>query len=136
MLESMLGADTMKKMMATLMGLVFAILAFIGMILIVFTSINPMFHAHFWPALLSVGCAGAWLGTKGKWPKMGLSGIAFMAALWVLLNSLFVWVESPVCEECLGELLTPIAMAVSATGALLAIFGSLLGILGAKKYLD
>jgi len=131
----MLGADTMKKMMATVMGLVFAILAFIGMILIVFTSIAPMFHAHFWPALFSVGCARSWLGVKGKCPKMGLSGMAFLAALWVLLNSIVRWVE-PAAGSALAEFMTPVMMAVSATGALLVVFGSLVGILGAKKYLD
>ena len=121
MVEAMLGPDTMKKMMVNVMGILFIMLAFIGMILIVYTSIAPTFHAHLWPALLSVGFAGTWRTAKGKGAKMGLAGIAFMAALWILLNSILQWVEP-----------THGSMALSATGALLIVFGSLVGILGAK----
>ena len=132
MVESMIGPDTMKKIVVNMMGLVFAILSFIGMLMIVFTSITPTFHAHLWPALLSVGFAGAWLTAKGKGTKMRLAGIAFLAALWILLNSIMGWVE-PAAGSALATFLTPSKMALSAMGALLIIFGSLAGILGAKK---
>ena len=132
MVESMIGPDTMKKMMAKTMGVVFGMLAFMGMILIVITSINPTFHAHLWPVLLSVGCSGTWLTAKGKGSKMGLAGIAFLAALWILLNSIMGWV-APAAGSAGAEFMTPIMMALSATGALLVIFGSLIGILGAMK---
>ena len=132
MVESMLGPDTMKKMIAKMLGLVFTILAFVGMLMIVFTSITPTFHAHLWPALLSVGFAGAWLTAKGKGTKMRLAGIAFLAALWILLNSIMGWVE-PAAGSALAAFLTPSKMALSATGAFLIVFGSLAGILGAKK---
>ena len=132
MVESMIGPDTMKKMIAKMLGLVFTILAFVGMLMIVFTSIAPTFHAHLWPALLSVGFAGAWLTAKGKGTKMRLAGIAFLAALWILLNSIMGWVE-PVAGSALAAFLTPSKMALSAMGALLIVFGSLAGILGAMK---
>ncbi|MCK4697119.1 MAG: hypothetical protein KAT53_02305, partial [Dehalococcoidia bacterium] len=105
---------------------------FVGMLMIVFTSIAPTFHAHLWPALLSVGFAGAWLTAKGKGTKMRLAGIAFLAALWILLNSIMGWVE-PVAGSALAAFLTPSKMALSAMGALLIVFGSLAGILGAMK---
>ncbi|TEU03048.1 MAG: hypothetical protein E3J24_04765 [Dehalococcoidia bacterium] len=132
MVESMIGPDTVKKMIAKMLGLVFTILAFVGMLMIVFTSIAPTFHAHLWPALLSVGCSGAWLTAKGKGTKMRLAGIAFLAALWILLNSIMGWVE-PVAGSALAAFLTPSKMALSAMGALLIVFGSLIGILGAMK---
>ncbi len=132
MVESMIGPDTMKKIVVNIMGLVFAILAFVGMLMIVFTSISPTFHAHLWPALLSVGFAGAWLTAKGKGTKMRLASIAFLAALWILLNSIMGWVE-PAEGSIQAIFLTPSKMALSATGAFLIVFGSLAGILGAKK---
>ena len=132
MLESMVGPDTIKKIVVNIMGLVFIILAFVGMLMIVYTSINPTFHAHLWPALLSVGFAVAWFATKGKGAKMGLAVIAFLAALWILLNSIMGWV-GPAEGSVLSIFLTPSKMAFSATGALLIVFGSLAGILAAKK---
>ncbi|GAG31797.1 unnamed protein product [marine sediment metagenome] len=132
MVESMIGPDTMKKLMAKMLGLVFTILAFVGMLMIVFTSIAPTFHAHLWPALLSVGFAGAWLTAKGKGTKMRLAGIAFLAGLWILLNSIMGWVE-PAAGSAGAEFMTPVMLALSAMGALLVVFGSLIGILGAMK---
>lgn len=132
MVESMIGPDTMKKMLAKMLGVVFVILAFVGMLMIVYTSINPTFHAHLWPALLSVGFAVAWLTAKGKGAKMGLAVIAFLAALWILLNSIMGWV-GPAEGSILAMFLTPSKMAFSATGALLIVSGSLAGIWAAKK---
>ena len=132
MLESMLGPDTMKKIMVYLMGSAFILLAFIGMVMIVYTSIVPTFHAHLWPALISVDCAGAWFIAKSKGLKMGLACIAFLAALWILLNSIVGWIAPPE-GSWITELFTSPNIALSATGALLVIFGSLLGIMGAQK---
>jgi len=132
MVESMIGPDTMKKMMVKTMGVVFGMLAFMGMILVVITSINPTFHAHLWPVLLSVGCSGTWLTAKGKGTKINLAGIAFLAGLWILLNSIMGWVE-PAAGSAGAEFMTPVMLALSATGALLVVFGSLIGILGAMK---
>ena len=132
MVESMIGPDTIKKIVVNIMGLVFVILAFVGMLMIVYTSINPTFHAHLWPALLSVGFAVAWLTAKGKGAKMGLAVIAFLAALWILLNSIMGWV-GPAEGSILAMFLTPSKMAFSATGALLIVSGSLAGIWAAKK---
>jgi len=132
MVESMIGPDTMKKMLAKMLGVVFGMLTFMGMILVVITSISPTFHAHLWPVLLSVGCSGAWLTAKGKGTKMGLAGIAFLAGLWILLNSIMGWVE-PAAGSALAEFMTPVMLALSAMGALLIVFGSLIGILGAMK---
>ena len=125
MLEGMLGADTMKKIIVNMMGLVFVILAFVGMIFVVYTSIVPPFHAYLWSALASVGCAGAWFVAKGKGSKLLLATVAFAAALWILLNSTYVWVIPT--EGALPN------MSLSATGALLIIFGSLAGITGSIK---
>jgi hypothetical protein len=132
MLESMLGPDTMKKIMVYMMGSAFIMLAFVGMVMIIYTSIVPTFHAHLWPALISVDCAGAWFVAKSKGLKMGLAGIAFLAGLWILLNSIMGWIAPPEGSS-IAELLTTPNMALSATGALLVICGSLLGIMGAQK---
>jgi hypothetical protein len=132
MLESMLGPDTMKKIMVYMMGSVFIMLAFVGMVMIVYTSIVPTFHAHLWPALISVDCAGAWFIAKSKSLKMGLAGIAFLAALWILLNSIIGWVEPPE-GSWIADLFSSPNMALSATGALLIIMGSLVGIMGSQK---
>lgn len=148
MLESMLGPDTMRKIMATITGLCFAILAFIGVMLIVGTSVVPMFHAHFWPAFLIIGCAGGWLMAKGRARKIGLAVIALVPAVWVLLNSIAGWID-PAIVTTANELvaqdgaliemmasMSTIGLGLAATGALLAIFGSLVGILGAMKYVE
>lgn len=132
MLESMLGPDTMKKIMVYMMGSAFIMLAFVGMVMIIYTSIVPTFHAHLWPALISVDCAGAWFVAKSKGLKMGLAGIAFLAGLWILLNSIMGWIAPPEGSS-IAELFTTPNMALSATGALLVICGSLLGIMGAQK---
>jgi hypothetical protein len=132
MLESMLGPDTMKKIMVYMMGLVFIMLAFVGMVMIVYTSIVPTFHAHLWPALISVDCAGAWFIAKSKSLKMGLASIAFLAALWIILNSIIGWAAPPE-GSWIAELFSSPNMALSATGALLIIMGSLVGIMGAQK---
>jgi hypothetical protein len=132
MIESMLGPDTIKKIVVYIMGLVFVILAFVGMLMIVYTSISPIYHAHLWPALLSVGFAVAWLTAKGNGAKTGLAIMAFLAALWILLNSIMGWVE-PAEGSLLAVFLTPSKMAFAATGALLIIFGSLAGISAARK---
>lgn len=113
-------------------GLVFVILAFVGMLMVVYTSISPVNHAHLWPALLSVGFAVAWFTAKGKGAKMGFAIMAFLAALWILLNSIMGWVE-PGEGSLLSVFLTPSKTAFSATGALLIIFGSLAGISAARK---
>ncbi len=144
MLESMLGPETMKKMMATLTGLVFAILAFIGMILIMIASVNPIFHAHFWPALVIVGCAGGWLMVKGKCLKIGLSGIAMLVSLWVLINTICGFAAPPGAglgalisgAAGLPEFIQPILLMFAGTGALLAVFGSVVGIWGAMRYVE
>jgi len=132
MLESMLGPDTMKKIMVYMMGSAFIMLAFVGMVMIIYTSIVPTFHAHLWPALISVDCAGAWFVAKSKGLKMGLAGIAFLAGLWILLNSIMGWIAPPE-GSWIADLITTPDMALSATGALLVICGSLLGIMGAQK---
>ena len=132
MLESMLGPDTMKKIMVYMMGSVFIMLAFVGMVMIVYTSIVPTFHAHLWPALITVDCAGAWFIAKSKGLKMGLACIAFLAALWILLNSIIGWVAPPE-GSWIADLFSSPNMALSATGALLIIMGSLVGIMGAQK---
>jgi len=97
MLESMLGPDTMKKIMVYMMGSAFIMLAFVGMVMIIYTSIVPTFHAHLWPALISVDCAGAWFVAKSKGLKMGLAGVAFLAGLWILLNSIIYGAFSNRC---------------------------------------
>jgi hypothetical protein len=100
--------------------------------MIVYTSIVPTFHAHLWPALISVDCAGAWFIAKSKGLKMGLASIAFLAALWILLNSIIGWVAPPE-GSWIADLFSSPNMALSATGALLIIMGSLVGIMGAQK---
>ena len=135
MIEGMLGPETMRKILAFVLALITVILVWIGTVMILMTSIQPMFHIHFWPALLALGCAATCLVMGGKTLRLSLGGLALIAMLWILLNSIAGWYEAPGAEG-LGELVAPLMRPVSATGAFLGVLGGVAGIWGAMRFME
>ena len=150
MLESMIGPDVIKKIMAKVSALICVILAWIGLLMVMMTSLISadildsntgakvgqhllIAHAQFWPILGAFFCAGAALVMGGRKMKINLSYIVFIAALWVMLNAIFGWVLPPEGSG-MGEMIGPIMSSVTAIGGFLALLGGIVGILGAGKY--
>ena len=147
MLESMLGPEVMKKIMAKLAALICVILAWIGTIMIMMTSfvgkqlensdniIVMVNHVHLWPALIGFFCAGAALVVGGKKTKINLSYILLITSLWVMLNTIMGWVPGPTLAGAgLAEAVVPLMSPVAAIGGFLGFLGGVVGILGAGKY--
>ena len=151
MLESLIGPDMMKKIMAKVAALICVILAWIGLIMVMMTSLISVdilndqgnkvgshlliAHAQFWPMLLGFLCAGTALVAGGRKTKINLSYIVFIASLWVMINAIMGWVLPPVGSG-MGEMIGPIMGSVTSVGAFIAILGGIVGILGAGKYLS
>ncbi|MBE0415991.1 MAG: hypothetical protein IBX36_05575 [Dehalococcoidia bacterium] len=77
----------MDRIKTWLIGLSFAIAAGVAALLIMLGSTYPIYHAHFWPALVIVACGGGWLLlVKGKVARLGLSLIVLLLGIWVLIN--------------------------------------------------
>ncbi|MFA5366766.1 MAG: hypothetical protein WC333_02700 [Dehalococcoidia bacterium] len=154
MLESLLGPEVMKKIMAKVAALICVICGWIGLIMVMMSSfvgksvdlINEtgiygtkmevmIHHAHLWPMLIGFFCAGAALVVGGKKTKINLSYIMFLAAFWVMLNSIMSFVAGPTLEGAgLAEAVVPLMSPVGAIGGFLGILGGIVGILGAGKY--
>jgi hypothetical protein len=155
MLESMLGPDVMKKIMAKLAALICIILAWIGTIMVMMTAIvgKPvdiiladgsgdtviriaLHHAHLWPMLIGFFCAGAALVMGGKKTKINLSYVLLLVSFWVMLNTIMQWIPGPsLVGSGLGEAVGPLMSPVGAIGGFLGILGGAVGILGAGKYM-
>ena len=151
MLESMLGPEVMKKIMAKLAALICVILAWIGTIMVMMTAfvakssdivgddtiIVMINHAHLWPMLIGFFCAGAALIAGGKKTKINLSYIVFVVSLWIMLNTIMGWVPGPTLEGAgLAEAVVPLMAPVAAIGGFLGILGGAVGIMGAGKYMS
>ena len=151
MLESMLGPEVMKKIMAKLAALICVILAWIGTIMVMMTAfvakssdivgddtiIVMINHAHLWPMLIGFFCAGAALIAGGKKTKINLSYIVFVVSLWIMLNTIMGWVPGPTLEGAgLAEAVVPLMAPVAAIGGFLGILGGAVGITGAGKYMS
>ena len=150
MLESMLGPDVMKKIMAKLAALICVILAWIGVIMVMMTAlvaktidlddggtktIVMINHAHLWPMLIGFFCAGAALVAGGKKTKINLSYILFVVSFWIMLNSIMNFVAGPTLAGAgLAEAVVPLMSPVAAIGGFLGILGGAVGIMGAGKY--
>ena len=142
MLESMLGPDMMRKMWGGLIGLVVSILAFVGMSVILISSINPIFHPHFWAAIALAVSGGLALPIKNTILKTILCVIALAAGLWVLLNVLGGFIEPPVKDlpdfiggrATLPEFSSPVMLMLAGLGGIYGTFAGLIGIFGALKY--
>jgi len=150
-LESMLGPEVMKKIMAKMAALICVILAWIGLIMVMMTALvakpsevvgdNHMIvminHAHLWPMLIGFFCAAAALVAGGKKTKINLSYVLFLVSLWVLLNTIMQWVPGPTLAGAgLAEAVVPLMSPVAAIGGFLGLLGGIVGILGAGKYLN
>jgi hypothetical protein len=150
-LESMLGPDVMKKIMAKLAALICVILAWIGTIMVMMTAfvakssdivgdntiIVMINHAHLWPMLIGFFCAGAALVVGGKKTKINLSYVVFVVSLWIMLNTIMGWVPGPTLEGAgLAEAVVPLMAPVAVIGGFLGILGGAVGIMGAGKYMS
>ena len=157
MLESLIGPDMMKKIMAKAAALICVILAWIGLVMILMTTLITVnildntgatvgnklmvFHAQLWPMVVAFACAGAALVVGGMKTKVNLGYITFGASLWVMLNAIFGWVQSPAISlpsEQLagaGSMIGPVMQPIQAVGAFMGVLGGLVGIGGAGKYL-
>jgi hypothetical protein len=150
-LESMLGPEVMKKIMAKLAALICVILAWIGTIMVMMTAfvakssdivgddtiIVMINHAHLWPMLVGFFCAGAALVAGGKKTKINLSYVVFLVSLWIMLNTIMGWVPGPTLEGAgLAEAVVPLMAPVAAIGGFLGILGGAVGIMGAGKYMS
>jgi hypothetical protein len=152
MLESMLGPEVMKKIMAKLAALICIICAWIGTIMVMMTAfvaksvdldsggtktIVMINHAHLWPMLIGFFCAGAALVAGGKKTKINLSYVLFLVSFWVMLNSIVGFIQGPTLAGAgLAEAVVPLMSPVAAIGGFLGILGGLVGIMGAGKYMS
>jgi hypothetical protein len=149
-LESMLGPDVMKKIMAKVAALICTILAWIGLIMVMMTAfvaktvdleggdtktIVMINHAHLWPMLVGFFCAAAALVVHGKKTKINLSYVLFLVSFWVMLNTIVGFIDGPTLAGAgLAEAVVPLMSPVAAIGGFLGILGGVVGIMGAGKY--
>jgi hypothetical protein len=154
MLESIIGPDVMKKIMAKLSALICVILGWIGLIMVMMTALVGkqvdivaadssvttvtrvgIFHAHLWPMLIGFFCAAAALVVGGKKTKINLSYVLLLVSLWVMVNSIIQKVAGPsLAGGGLIEGVAPLMVSVSAIGGFLGVLGGIVGIAGAAKY--
>ena len=150
MLESMLGPDVMKKIMAKVAALICTILAWIGLIMVMMTAfvakivdlpdgstdtVVMIHHAHLWPMLVGFFCGSAALVIGGKKAKINLSYILLLTSFWVMLNSIVNFVAGPTLQGAgLAEAVVPLMSPVAAIGGFLGFLGGVVVILGAGKY--
>lgn len=155
MLESIIGPDVMKKIMAKLSALIAVILGWIGLIMVMMTALVGkqvdilnengtvketvtrvgVFHAHLWPMLIGFFCVAAALVVGGKKTKINLSYVLLLVSLWVMVNSIIQKVAGPsLVGGGLIEGVAPLMVSVAAIGGFLGILGGIVGIAGAAKY--
>jgi hypothetical protein len=155
MLESMLGPEVMKKIMAKSAALICVILGWIGLIMVMMTSFVGMqvdkldangsfvetvtrvgiHHAHLWPMLIGFFCGAAALVAGGKKTKINLSYVLLLVSLWVMVNSVLQVVPGPsLAGAGLAEGVAPLMVSVGAIGGFLGFLGGVVGIMGAAKY--
>jgi hypothetical protein len=152
MLESMLGPEVMKKIMAKLASLICVIVAWIGLIMVMMTAfvaktvdldssglntktVVMINHAHIWPMLIGFFCAAAALVAGGKKTKIILSYVLLLVSFWVMLNSIVGFIQGPTLAGAgLAEAVVPLMSPVAAIGGFLGILGGIVGVLGASKY--
>ena len=151
MLESLIGPDVMKKIMAKAAALISVILAWIGLMMIMMTVfvtvdvIDPVigktgtrmaiYHAQFWPMLLAFACAAAALVAGGRKTKVNLAWIIFAASLWVMLNAIFAWVKGPEASG-MGELVGPLMKPIQVVAGFMGVLGGAVELGGAGKYMS
>jgi len=138
----MIGPETTKKMLATGISLVVAILSFVTMALIVSASVNPLWHPNFWPGIviLVFGCCS--LIVRKKISRLALALVVLAAGLWIVLNVVLgINVpEAPEMAEVMGgeapmsEAVAPALLGLVGLGGVMGITGGLAGIYGALKY--
>ena len=152
MLESLIGPDMMKKIMAKAAALISVILAWIGLMMIMMTvfvgveALDPqtgaslgtkmvLFHVQFWPMLVAFACAAAGLVAGGRKTKVNLGWITFVLSLWVMLNAACGFVKGPVASG-MGELVGPLMTPIQIVGGFMGVLAGAVGLGGAGKYMS
>lgn len=142
MLESMIGPDTTKKMLATGVSLSVAMMSFVAMALIVVASVNPLWGPNFWPGIIIVVFGACSVIVRKKISRLTLALVVLAASVWVLLNVL-LGLNVPEAVEFgdllsgdagMPEMIAPILLMLVGLGGVIGIFGGLAGIYGALKY--
>lgn len=142
MLESMIGPDTTKKMLATGISLSVAVMSFVAMALIVVASVNPLWGPNFWPAIVIVVFGACSVIVRKKISRLTLALVVLAASMWVLLN-VVLGLNVPEAVEFgdlisgdagMPEMIAPILLMLVGLGGVIGIFGGLAGIYGALKY--
>ena len=117
---------------ALIMGVIFFIMALIGAIMGLLTSIAPFFLAHFLPALIILVCAlmfFLWRGA-GKGAKLALAVVSLILGLWLVINMAGQLV-TPAAADMTGIVKAAFALYFGGVGGLIVLVGSIFGILSA-----
>ncbi len=142
MLEAMLGADKKNQLFGWGVFLAGTILAFVGMVLIVVASINPIWHPNFWPGIAIMILASCALMARRKAIRLTLSTIVLLLGLWVVLN-VVLGINVPEAAELgdlmsgdagISDMMTPTMLQLVTAGGAIGALGGLAGIFGALKY--
>jgi hypothetical protein len=132
--------DVMKKALnAQSNGVIFLIMALVGAIMALLTSLMPLLIAHLLPALIILICAlmfYLWKGA-GKSVKMTLAIVALLMGLWLVINMALQIVLPPIPTEDLMEQITAgvkagFTLYFGGVGGLITLVGSIFGIVAAK----
>lgn len=155
MIESILGPDVLKKLMAKLSSLLCAILAWIGLVMVMMNSFYSSFidlnetdfvtivrinHPILWPMLIGFFCAAIALILGDRKIKIVLSCMLFLLSLWVMVSTIMGWlpVWPPICPGLGLSGSPPLLCMIPLTivGGCLGVMGGLVGYLGAYRYLS
>lgn len=155
MLEPFLCPDATKRIMANLSSLVCAILAWIGLTMVMINSFYSTFidldekgfativrinHPILWPMLIGFFCAGVALILGDRKIKLVLSCMLCLLSLWVMVSTIMGWlpVWPPICPGLGLSGSPPLLCMIPLTivGGCLGVMGGLAGFLGAYRYLS
>ncbi len=149
-----------KRLATAFLGNIFFIMGQVGGLMICLGAVRPMFHAYLWPGVVVLACTLVWMlwRARTKMASYIIAGTASLMCLWIIIAGLFELVHPPAAES-LQESLTAMVVAlatgnaaafggamgeytlamvslsmvgIATTGAVIALIGSLLGIMAAR----
>lgn len=142
MLEAILGTDRLKSLQGNGVMLAAIVVAFVAMALIAVASVNPVWHAHFWPGAAIFLFASGLLVVKGKTIRLTLSIVVTLLGLWIILN-VALGISVPAVAEMedfisgdasIPEMMAPTLAQLAFFGGIVGAFGGLVGLFGALRY--
>ena len=114
------------------LGVAFCVMALVGGIMALFTSIMPLLLAHLLPGLIIIVCAFIfflWRGA-GKGAKITLAIICLILGLWLVLNMVLQLVL-PATETIFDQVKAAFLLYFGGVGGFITLIGSILGIMSA-----